>query len=100
MAKISREDLLAELRKIPNYRDEENDVLVSLRDVCAIVDRIPDAEVHAVWEDASYDSTGGHYAVQCSNCCHRMWIPHGSTPDSQQLKYCTVCGAKMDGNAE
>lgn len=100
MAKINREDLLAELRKIPNYRDEENDVLVSLRDVCAIVDRIPDAEVHAVWEDVSYDSTGGHYAVQCSNCCHRMWIPHGSTPDSQQLKYCTVCGAKMDGNAE
>ena len=100
MAKISREDLLAELRKIPNYRDEENDVLVSLRDVCAIVDRIPDAEVHAVGEDASYDSTGGHYAVQCSNYCHRMWIPHGSTPDSQQLEYCTVCGAKMDGNAE
>jgi len=96
--KIDRSELIAQLRKIPNFRDEENDALVSLRDVCTIIDQLPDAEIHAVWEDKSYDCTASHFAVQCSNCCHRMWIPHGSTPKSQQMNYCDVCGAKMDGH--
>lgn len=96
--KIERNELIAQLRKIPNYRDEENDALVSLRDICAIINRIPDAEIHAVWEDKSCGCTASHYAVQCSNCCHRVWIPHGSTPQSQLMNYCNVCGAKMDGH--
>ena len=91
MALIERAELHRKLGQIPNYHDDEHEAYVSLREVRAVIDQVPEVEaepvIHAIWH--YYVNDEGKARWRCNNCgklCRR---------DPHDKVRCSGCGAHM-----